>query len=77
VVLTRTTRRWRVAEGAVSRQENGIVMADLQFTAWIILSDGDEYKGKLGDIRGCNLSLELWRIDCSREYVSEESGGGF
>jgi hypothetical protein len=34
-------------------------MADLQFTALVILSDNDECKTKLGDIWGCNLSLEF------------------
>jgi len=52
-------------------------MADLQFTACVILSDGDEGKAKLRDIWGCNLPLKLWCMDCSREYMSEESYGGF
>ena len=52
-------------------------MADLQVTAWVILSDDDECNAKLGDIRGGNLSLKFWRIECNRENMSEKSHGGF
>ena len=53
------------------------MMTDLQFTAWVILSDDDECKAKLGDIWRCNLSLEFWRIDGNRENMSEKSHGDF
>ena len=47
-------------------------MADLQFAACVILGNDDECKAKLWDIWGCNLPLELWRMDCNREDMSEE-----
>jgi hypothetical protein len=43
----------------------------------VVLGDDDERKAKLWDVWGRNLPLELWRIDRNREYVSEESYGGF
>ena len=54
-----------------------VVVADLQFTARMVLSNGDEYKTKLGNIWGCDLPLELWRIACNREYMCEKSCGSF
>jgi hypothetical protein len=52
-------------------------MANLQFTAWMVLSNDDECKAELGDIWGCDLPLELWCIVCDREYMCEESCGSF
>jgi hypothetical protein len=52
-------------------------MADLQFAACVILGNDDECKAKLWDIRGCNLPLELWHIDCNREYMSEKPYSDF
>lgn len=52
-------------------------MADLQFTACVILGNDDERKAKLWDIRGCNLPLELWHVDCNREDMSEEPYSSF
>ena len=43
----------------------------------MLLGDDDEGKAKLWDVWGCDLPLELWRIDRNREDVSEESYGGF
>ena len=54
-----------------------VVVADLQFTARMVLSNGDECKTKLGNIWGSNLPLELWCIACNREYMCEKSCGSF
>ena len=54
-----------------------VVVADLQFTARMVLSNGDERKTKLGNIWGCDLPLELWCIACNREYMCEKSCGSF